>query len=330
MTGRRALIALAALLALPAPVPAAALELPPGAVRAGQRIEPLATYRLATGPWSPEGLPAVPAEGQVRLEAWRIEGAASTLDLIRPLRDQLAADGYDILFECQADACGGFDFRYESDLLPEPEMHVNLADFHYLCVGRPGEDGIEYLALVASRSGATGYLHVTRITPAAGAAVAATDVAALASKSPAATAGPGGGQDGGQDGGPDESAPLIGALTSAGRAVLDGVAFETGSSRLADGPFPALDTLAAWLRNTPDARVTLVGHTDAEGALPPNIALSRSRAEAVARHLVRVLGVPAAQVDADGVGYLMPLAPNTTEEGRTANRRVEVVLTSTR
>lgn len=320
MTARAALIGLAGLIALSSP--SAALDLPTGAVRAGERSEPLATYRFPTGRWSAEGLPVIPAEGQVRLEAWRIENTVSTLDLIRPLRATLASDGFNVLFECEADACGGFDFRYEIDLLPEPEMHVNLADFHYLGAERPGEEGTEYLAVLASRSGSIGYLHITRVTPTA--ATAPPGVAALASKSPTAveaalTAGRAG-----------TEAPLVATLTSAGRAVLDGVAFESGSSRLAEGPFPALDTLAAWLRDTPEARVTLVGHTDAEGALPANIALSRSRAEAVARHLVRNLGVSASQVTSDGVGYLMPLAPNTSEEGRMANRRVEVVLTSTR
>ena len=73
-------------------------------------------------------------------------------------------------------------------------------------------------------------------------------------------------------------------------------------------------------------RVALVGHTDSVGSLDGNITVSRSRAQSVRDALVRGLGVPAAQVDAQGAGYLSPIATNDTEDGRTANRRVEAVL----
>ena len=46
--------------------------------------------------------------------------------------------------------------------------------------------------------------------------------------------------------------------------------------------------------------------------------------------LLAVPGVQAAQVGAEGVGYLAPRAPNQTEEGRQKNRRVEAVLASTK
>jgi OOP family OmpA-OmpF porin len=123
----------------------------------------------------------------------------------------------------------------------------------------------------------------------------------------------------------------IGALLeSAGRAVLEGVAFETGSSRLSNGEeVPALEALAEYLKANPSRRVMLVGHTDASGRLEANIAISRSRARAVLEYLTGTLDVPAGQLSSDGVGYLMPLAPNLTEEGRARNRRVEAVLIST-
>jgi len=74
--------------------------------------------------------------------------------------------------------------------------------------------------------------------------------------------------------------------------------------------------------------VVLVGHTDASGALAPNIALSRARAQAVRAALV-ALGAKADQIGAEGAGYLAPRATNLTPEGRAQNRRVEVMLTPT-
>ena len=79
----------------------------------------------------------------------------------------------------------------------------------------------------------------------------------------------------------------------------------------------------------PATKVMLVGHTDAEGPLGQNIELSRARANSVRARLISDYGVSEAQVAADGVGFLMPLAPNTSEEGRQLNRRVEAVLIDT-
>ena len=91
----------------------------------------------------------------------------------------------------------------------------------------------------------------------------------------------------------------------------------------------SLQALAAFLRADPARRVTLVGHTDTVGALDRNIALSKRRAASVLERLVSAHGVPRAQIAAEGMGYLAPIASNLTPEGREANRRVEVVLLNT-
>lgn len=326
---------LAALLCLPAA--AAALELPPGAVRAAENAEALGSYALPTGAWTPQGLPAMTVEGRLELTAWQVPGSATTLQLLAPLREQLAAKGYREVFSCEDEGCGGFDFRYEMRVLPEPEMHVNLDDFRYFGALRAGDGGPEAIALLVSRSQAVGYIHVVEVTP----ADAQPDAVAEAG-------GEGGGEVGGEGGGevggdapgaapelapapvaPSVPGSLAAALEATGRAVLDDLSFETGSSRLAAGPFPSLAELAAWLAADPGRKVTLVGHTDASGALEPNVALSRARARAVRQALIAEHGADPAQVEADGVGYLMPLDTNRTEEGRAANRRVEAVVSST-
>ncbi|MFN3845176.1 MAG: OmpA family protein, partial [Paracoccaceae bacterium] len=67
----------------------------------------------------------------------------------------------------------------------------------------------------------------------------------------------------------------------------------------------------------------------ASGGLEGNIALSRKRAEAVRQYLIKEHGIPAKQLEAQGVGYLAPRASNQTDDGREKNRRVEVMVTST-
>jgi OOP family OmpA-OmpF porin len=311
--------ALAAQASPAAPAGAATLELPPAAGRAATRIEVFGSYAVPTAPWSEGRLETLSAEGHVSLEAWQMPSDATTLQLMAPLRDQLARQGYAVLFECEGEGCGGFDFRYETEVLPEPEMHVDLADFRFLAASRAG-DAPDYITLLVSRTSATGYVQVARVGP----PPPAEDATDLISKTPDEIPAP--------DATAAAEAPLVAAdlaqaLEFSGRAVLDDLSFETGSSRLAEGDFASLDTLVDYLATHPRRRITLVGHTDAEGSLTANIALSRARARSVMQRLIEA-GVPAAQVEADGVGYLMPLASNLTDEGRSSNRRVEVVLTS--
>ena len=98
-------------------------------------------------------------------------------------------------------------------------------------------------------------------------------------------------------------------------------------------PTPAdpaiLDQLAAYLKARPDRVIVFVGHTDATGSLAANQALSLRRATSAVDYLRDRHGITRAQISADGVGYLSPIATNLTEEGRIKNRRVEAVLIST-
>ena len=76
----------------------------------------------------------------------------------------------------------------------------------------------------------------------------------------------------------------------------------------------------------PTITVAIVGHTDAVGSLAGNTALSKRRAESVRARLIEDYGVDPEQLQADGVGYLAPIASNLTDAGRAANRRVDVIL----
>lgn len=311
-------------LALLAPVAVAAeLPLPASAELTAERGESLGSYRMPVGPLRPEGVAMLPLEGRIIHQAFRIEGRATTLELMAPLRTTLQAEGYAILFECEARACGGFDFRYEADFLPEPEMHVDLGDYRYLAALREGAGGDDHAMILVSRSAEAGFVQLTRVGPpgdeplslvvstkspdAAGDVVAETVAKAVAAS-------------------PRLQPDVVGTLTATGAVALDDLVFASGSSDLGAGPYASLAELAAWLRADPARAVTLVGHTDAEGALEGNIRLSRARAEAVRARLLSEFGVAPEQVAAEGVGYLAPRAANADAAGRMLNRRVEAVL----
>lgn len=314
------------LLAFAPSAQAMTLDFPGPAITTASRSDPLTSSRVAIGAWTEAGLPTRLSEGALEQTAWRISApetnpqSLTTLAIMQPLRAQLTRDGYNIIFECETAACGGFDFRYGTDLLPEPDMHVDLGDFRYICAERNTAAGPEMLSLMISRSATSGFVQLTRIGQAPAPEPLITASTKTPQSEPRATQDPG-----------FQTAGDIGSyLETGGTVKLDDLVFSSGSANLAAGEYASLTDLAAYLQSNPDRSVALVGHTDATGSLNANIALSRQRAMSVRQRLVKDLGIPAGQVTADGVGYLAPRASNLTEEGRTENRRVEVMLTSTR
>ena len=105
---------------------------------------------------------------------------------------------------------------------------------------------------------------------------------------------------------------------------LGDVLFDTGQAVLKPGADLTIDRLAAFMKENPQSRVIIEGHTDSVGSDEYNDALSERRADAVAAALIR-RGVPADSVRAIGRGKAFPVASNTTPAGRQQNRRVEIV-----
>jgi outer membrane protein OmpA-like peptidoglycan-associated protein len=105
---------------------------------------------------------------------------------------------------------------------------------------------------------------------------------------------------------------------------LSGVLFDTGKSTLKPGATPTLDRVSSYLTQFPMTRLMIEGHTDSQGSAATNRELSQLRAQAVADALV-ARGVPRNRLDIVGRGPDMPVASNSSPEGRQQNRRVEMV-----
>ena len=113
------------------------------------------------------------------------------------------------------------------------------------------------------------------------------------------------------------------ALRSSGHVQLY-VQFGTDSADLDVGSAAVLEELASVMGSDPALRLRLTGHTDSTGTPGGNRTLSLRRAEAVQVWLVG-RGISATRLASDGHGQDEPIAPNTTEEGKALNRRVEAV-----
>lgn len=304
-----------------APVQALQLTLSTSARETVERNSALDRYLAPTGAFQyGVGVPTVAIEGEVRRQAWRIASAGlTTLQVLVPLRTQLKSAGYRILLDCDQSSCGGFDFRFNTEVLPAPNMRVNMRAYRFVtAVMGPDEQPDSVITLMVSSTSTAAYVQIIQAgeivqlqAPAESAGDALTPVIAPMNL-------------------PATSADFDTQLMGDGHIVLDGLEFDTGTSALGKGPFASVQKLAEFLVAQPDVTISVVGHTDSVGSQDVNISLSRQRAAAVRQRLIDAYNVDPERVQAEGMGYLAPVATNLTAAGREQNRRVEAVLLSER
>ncbi|QNH10937.1 Peptidoglycan-associated lipoprotein [Xanthomonas sp. SI] len=112
-------------------------------------------------------------------------------------------------------------------------------------------------------------------------------------------------------------------LASAGKVAIQ-VNFASDAAQILPDSKPQLEQVLQLLQADPALRLAINGHTDDSGDAVHNKSLSESRAAAVVAYLTGA-GIAADRLRAAGFGQEQPIAPNTTEEGKARNRRVELV-----
>jgi len=115
--------------------------------------------------------------------------------------------------------------------------------------------------------------------------------------------------------------------------MVDRVLFDSGQSKVKPAGLQVLKQVSDILKNVTDKQIRIEGHTDnvpigvkLKERFPTNWELSTARATSVVRYLIEEGGVDRANLLAVGYADTRPLAGNDTEEGRTANRRIEIAL----
>lgn len=116
-------------------------------------------------------------------------------------------------------------------------------------------------------------------------------------------------------------------LSKNGRWATQGILFNIGKSNIKPESTPTLKKIAETLKQHPELKIEVQGHTDNVGKADANLKLSQARADAVKQALTSEYGVTAGQLTAKGYGDTKPSADNKTAEGRATNRRVELVKT---
>lgn len=104
-----------------------------------------------------------------------------------------------------------------------------------------------------------------------------------------------------------------------------GILFDVNKSDLKAAAMTNIQNLAKSLKDNPETNVLIIGHTDNTGSDDYNARLSERRAEAVKTFAMNQ-GVAGSRLNTQGKGENEPIADNSTEDGRSKNRRVEIVI----
>lgn len=245
-------------------------------------------------------------EGRLIRITYESAAEHSTLAVFRAYQEALAANGFETLFECAGDACGGRNFNHASPGARAAYMSFgeNYQEQRYVASHLARPEGDVYVAIHTARNTSSGGPNKGRIYT----QVDVLEAKAQHSKVVVVEA--------------DEMASRI---QSDGRVALYGIYFDTGSADIQPASKPTLDEIAKLLAAQPDLKLLIVGHTDDRGGFDYNIDLSRRRAESVVRALTGDYAVAPGRLKPWGVGYTAPAASNASEDGRARNRRVELV-----
>jgi outer membrane protein OmpA-like peptidoglycan-associated protein len=118
---------------------------------------------------------------------------------------------------------------------------------------------------------------------------------------------------------------LYDRLAKDGRIATQGILFATNSDRLRPESTPTLEEIGTMLKDHPELRIAIEGHTDSDGEDAYNQTLSEKRAAAVKAYLIATYGIQDSRLRTAGFGESKPVEDNATPEGKQQNRRVELV-----
>jgi len=123
----------------------------------------------------------------------------------------------------------------------------------------------------------------------------------------------------------DASPDMRSKLITDGKLVSYGIYFDVNKDVVKPESYGTLKGIADVLKENPDVRVKIFGHTDSDGADAANLDLSKRRGLSVKNELSKNFGIDASRLESDGMGESQPVAANDTPVNKALNRRVEFI-----
>jgi OOP family OmpA-OmpF porin len=268
-------------------------------------------------------------EGSYTRLVYVIPAGRSPLEVLRNYQAEIKSQGGQILFECKGEACGGDpgksswggggDMSLAMYLYPgERITETPHTAGHCAMSERIKDQG--YTAAEIPASGAfVSVLTYTMVSPGKHDSCKALNEMTIAVVDLLET------KAREQKMVTISSGDMARAIASGGRVALYGIYFDFNKADVKPESNPTLEQMAKLLKENPTMKLLVVGHTDNVGSFPFNMDLSQRRAAAVVTALATRFAVVKERLTPVGVSFASPVAPNTTEEGRAKNRRVELV-----
>ena len=258
-------------------------------------------------------------EGKISLYHYKLPKERSLLEVQRNYEASLKAKGFEVLFTCGTSNASCYQKRPNSvDTTTPYDFALALDDPEWPRLGSGGDYVRNYFSvsgryLLAKKTGPTGTVYAS-IALAEGnsrgnfAFVRVVESKAMESDKIVFV----------------DASAMQKSLAETGRINLYGIQFDLDKDVIRPESQPTLDEMTKLMRSNPPLKLSVVGHTDAQGEAKHNDDLSKRRALAVIGVLVKA-GVDPRRFTTRGAGAAEPVAPNDNEAGRAKNRRVELI-----
>jgi OmpA-OmpF porin, OOP family len=245
-------------------------------------------------------------EGEVTRITYLIQRRVSAAEVFHSFERELTASGFKILFEAEGPEFGRSQGNLYHDIQGQL-LEYSPRAAHFLSAKLDSAPVTAYVSLYATEyeMGATS----VKVRP--GEVVLQLDVIEVPPTSDKLVV--------------VSASDISKGLETSGRVAVYGILFDSNKADVKPQSRPALDEIAKYLRSVQNAKLDVVGHTDNVGSYDSNLDLSRARAAAVVGTLVKEYDINPQRLRPSGVGFLAPIASNSTDAGRATNRRVELL-----
>lgn len=242
-------------------------------------------------------------EGKITRITYELAEDRSSLEVMRNYEIELQNGGVEILFSCSNDDCGGRTFNH-TVVKYDTTFGDNYYDQRYLAAKLNGPESEIYISLYVikntSGGGRTKNFIYTQL-----------DVIEVAAMQKGMVT--------------IDADAMQKEILNSGSVSVYGIYFDLDKATIKPESEKSLSEIAKLLKNKPTLNLYIVGHTDNKGSLDYNLNLSQKRAEAVVKELAGSYGIESPRITPKGLGLLAPKASNKTGQGRSKNRRVELV-----
>lgn len=274
----------------------------------GYEAEAYTDHRLFVAPAkAPGGLERNTAsteelEGRRTRVVYRGPVNRSSLEVFRNYEAALKKAGFEPIFSCAREECGGRQFSYS--VTKVGALAAYDGEQRYMAAKLVRPEGDVYASVYVIKSGAAGGPDKDRPMM----QIEVMEMKPMEAKMVVV-----------------DSSVMERDIAAKGRVAMYGILFDFDKDTMRADSKPQLDEIAKLLKSQPGLKVLIVGHTDAKGAFDYNRSLSERRAASIVAALIRDYGIDRGRLTPLGVGMAAPVSTNRTEQGRSLNRRVELV-----